>query len=59
MIVIRQDESKKIRERFKNASIVRTMKGNSKRGKYYCVEDPKVMKYLNSIRSKSVVESHG
>lgn len=50
MVVISKDESFKIREKFPNAQIVRTMRGNSKRGTYYCVEEKKVMQYLDRLR---------
>lgn len=41
-------------ERFPKMTFVRTMKQKSKRGHYYCVETPAVMKYLRKIRNGDV-----
>lgn len=56
IVPITKEEKKELSERFPKASFVRTMKQDSKRGHYYCVEERNIMKYLNEIRSKNVIE---
>ena len=50
MVAINKDESMKIRKRFPNAHIVRTMKQKSKRHHYFVEETRRVMAYLNQLR---------
>lgn len=50
MISITLDEKNVIRERFPNAHIARTMKGDSKRHHYYVEEAPGVMKLIRQMR---------
>lgn len=57
MILINKEESEQIRNRFPYAHIVRTMKQNSKRHRYYCEESPKVVNYLNTLRTSAEVFS--
>lgn len=54
MVSITKAEKGKLMERFPNMTFVRTMKQKSKRGHYYCVETPAVMKYLKKIRNGDV-----
>ena len=56
IVPINKEEKRELSERFPKATFVRTMKQDSKRGHYYCVEERNIMKYLNEIRSKNVVE---
>ena len=51
MVSINKDECEYIREHFPKVYIVRTMKQKSKRHKYYCEENWKVIKYLNDSRT--------
>lgn len=53
MIAINKEEAKAIRERFPDIQITRTMKQKSKRGHYFCVELPKVLKFLKRLRGGS------
>lgn len=57
MIAINKAEKEKIRERFPNVHIVRTMKQKSKRHRYYCEEAKGVMQLLKNLRTASVVEN--
>lgn len=54
MIAITKSEKNQLLERFPKMAFVRTMKQKSKRGHYYCVETPAVMKYLRKIRNGDV-----
>ena len=54
MVSITKEEKNKLLERFPKMTFVRTMKQKSKRGHYYCVESPAVMKYLRRIRNGEV-----
>lgn len=56
MILINKEESEQIRAKFPYAHIVRTMKQNSKRHRYYCEESPKVTSYLNELRTSAEVD---
>lgn len=59
IILISKDEYQKIRERFPDVHIRRTVKQKSKRGRYYCTERRDVMNYLmNNIRGASVCYSN-
>ena len=57
MILINKEESEQIRRKFPYAHIVRTMKQNSKRHRYYCEDSPRVMNYLNELRTDAEVYS--
>lgn len=56
IVPITKEEKKELSERFPKASFVRTMKQDSKRGHYYCVEEKNIMRCLNEIRRKNLVE---
>lgn len=58
MIAISKNEKDLIRERFPNTHIVRTMKQKSKRHKYYCEENKRVMHFLKQIRDESGVSAN-
>lgn len=58
MIAINKTEKDAIVERFPNVHIVRTMKQDSKRGHYFCTEEPRVMRFLQKFRNTGVVEIH-
>ena len=50
MVAISAEEKKVISERYPNVHIVRTMKHDSKRHRYYCTEDRRVMSLLAVMR---------
>lgn len=50
MIAITANEKKAIIEKYPDAHIVRTMKQDSKRHRYYMEEVGAPMRYLNSLR---------
>ena len=52
MIAITLSEKNAIHEKYQNVHIVRTMKQDSKRHHYYCVEDKRVMQLLGSLRGE-------
>lgn len=54
IILINKEEYQKIKERFPDVHIRRTVKQKSKRGRYYCTERRDVMNYLNKIRNGGV-----
>lgn len=54
MVSITKAEKNLLQEQFPKMTFVRTMKQKSKRGHYYCVETPPVMKYLKKIRTGQV-----
>lgn len=58
MIIISKLESQEISKRFPDVSIVRTMKGDSKRGHYYLEERRDVMNFLRSYRRRNIIEEH-
>jgi hypothetical protein len=58
MVLITKAEKKAIVEKFPNICIVRTMRQQSSRGRYYMEEAPRAMRYLNTVRSRNVVETH-
>lgn len=51
MIAITKAEKDVIAAQFPNVHIVRTMKQKSKRHRYYCVEDRRVMRLLDRMRN--------
>ncbi|MBP5462530.1 MAG: hypothetical protein J6Y20_10425 [Lachnospiraceae bacterium] len=51
MIAINKAEAEAIRERFPDTHIVRTMKQKSKRHRYYCEENKRVMRFLDASRN--------
>lgn len=59
MIAIYKEEAKAIRENFPDVHVVRTVKGKSNRGHYYCEESKKVLRFLNTLRNGSLVEKAG
>lgn len=56
IVPISKEEKKELSERFPKATFVRTMKQDSKRGHYYCVEEKSLMRALNEIRRSNVTE---
>ena len=59
MISIYKEEAKALRENLPGVHIVRTVKGKSNRGRYYCEETRQVIKLLNALRNGKVVEERG
>lgn len=53
MIQITKQEKELIAEQFPYISTVRTMRQKSKRHHYYIEEHPKVMRFLNKLRSNN------
>lgn len=51
MIAITKAEKDAIVAQYPNVHIVRTMKQRSKRHRYYCVEDRRVMRMLDKMRN--------
>lgn len=51
MILINKEEKDAIMEEYPHTCIVRTMKQKSKRHRYYCEENRRVMQLLESLRS--------
>lgn len=58
MIAISKKEKDAVLAKYPNTHIVRTMIGDSKRHHYFCVEDKRVLHYLNKFRNKNVIEVH-
>lgn len=56
IVPITKSEKKELSERFPKSTFVRTMKQDSKRGHYYCVEEKNIMRALNDIRRGNVIE---
>lgn len=56
MISITKDEKDIIQDYFPRVHITRTMKQKSKRHRYYCEEDRRVMALLKRLRSENVTE---
>lgn len=52
MVLITKEEKDAIVAQYPNAHIVRTMKTRSKRHRYYCVEDRRVMRILSKMRGQ-------
>lgn len=50
MILITRDEKQAVLERFPNVHIVRTMKQDSKRHRYYMVEEAGPMRLIRKMR---------
>lgn len=50
MILISRDEKQAVLEKFPNVHIVRTMKQDSKRHRYYMVEEPGPMRLIRKMR---------
>lgn len=58
MTIINKEERNVIAQRFPDVSIVRTMKGDSKRGHYYLEERRDVMNFLRAYRRRHVIEEY-
>lgn len=58
MMLINKQEAQYLREHYPEACIVRTMKGHSKRGRYYCEETRWTKQALNEYK-KSIAEGKG
>ena len=52
MILISRDEKEAVLEKFPNVHIVRTMKQDSKRHRYYMVEEPGPMRIIRQLRGE-------
>lgn len=50
MVMITAAEKEAIVKKFPKVHIARTMKNDSKRHHYYCVEEREVMNYLRTLR---------
>ena len=50
MILISRDEKQAVLEKFPSVHIVRTMKQDSKRHRYYMVEEPGPMRLIRKMR---------
>lgn len=50
MIAITASEKEAIRAKYPDVHITRTMRQDSKRHHYYCVEDRRVLRLLNTLR---------
>ncbi len=60
MIAINKAEKDAVMAAFPNLHIVRTMKGKSKRHRYYCEENRQVMRFLDKLRGiKTDVQKDG
>jgi len=56
MILISKDERDAVVEAFPHVRMVRTVKQKSKRHRYYCEEDRRVMKFINGLRNGNSTE---
>lgn len=54
MILITKDEKETILEKYPATHVVRTMRADSKRHRYYMVEDPGPMRMLRQMRGEVV-----
>lgn len=54
MILISREEKQAVLEKFPSVHIVRTMKQDSKRHRYYMVEEPGPMKVIKQMRGEWV-----
>jgi hypothetical protein len=54
MILISLEEKKTVLEKYPDVHIVRTMKHDSKRHRYYMVEDPGPMRVIKQMRGEWV-----
>lgn len=59
MIQISKEERMAIAEMFPDVHVVRTMKSDSKRHHYYCEEAPRVLRFLDRMRSRGVIYESG
>ena len=59
MVEVTKEEKMAILERYPNVHVRRTMKTESKRGRYFMVEAPGPMRMLQWIRSGKLVEEGG
>ena len=55
MIAINKSEKEAISKQFPDVHITRTMKQKSKRHRYYCEENPAVLRFLNRARGENAV----
>ncbi len=58
MIEINKAEKEAIVARYPDVHIVRTMVNDSRRHHYFCVEDRKILQFLNRFRNRNVVETY-
>lgn len=56
MVLINKAEKELISRFFPNVHITRTMKQKSKRHRYYCEEDKRVMTFLKKLRNEDDTE---
>lgn len=54
MILISREEKQAVLEKYPDVHIVRTMKHDSKRHRYYMVEDPGPMRVIKQMRGEWV-----
>ena len=54
MILISREEKRAVLEKYPEVHIVRTMKNDSKRHRYYMVEDPGPMRIIKQMRGEWV-----
>lgn len=59
MIQVTKEERAAIAREFPDVHVVRTMKGDSKRHHYYCEEAPRVLRFLERMRSRGVIYENG
>ena len=52
MICVSKEEVKELRRLIPNVSIRRTMKGNRQRGKFYVVEENRVLNIIKKLREE-------
>lgn len=55
MVSITKEEKEKILERYPETQVVRTMRQKSKRHHYYVEEVPRVMRFLDYIRTCKIL----
>lgn len=58
MILINKEEKELISRFFPNVHITRTMKQKSKRHRYYCEEDRRVMVFLRKLRGEGETDTY-
>ena len=58
MILITKEEKENILEYYPKVHITRTMRQKSKRHRYYCEEDRRVMAFLKRLRGENVTEAN-
>lgn len=59
MIAINKQEKEEILKRFPHVCIVRTMKQKSGRHRYYCEEQPAVVRFIKTIRGEIAEDKRG